>query len=81
MFLPVLCCVLMLTKLCLFPATGISLQPGVISRAAANFVPEMQTMANKHLKVLISSNRQTTDTARFGLGRREGMVCPGAAQC
>lgn len=50
MFLPVLCCVLMLTKLCLFPATGISLQPGVISRAAASFVPEMQTVANKHLK-------------------------------
>lgn len=63
---------------------GIRLQLRVISRAAASFVPEMQTVANKYLKALCSAMGKPQTLQRFGLGnrspegRREKPMCTGA---
>lgn len=81
-FLPVLCCLLTLIKLCLFPAVGIRLQLRVISRAAASFVPEMQTVANKHLKALCAAMGKPQTLQRFGSGKLlpKGRQLRGSAQ-
>ena len=63
---------------------GIRLQLRVISRAAASFVPEIQTMANKYLKALCSAMGKPQTLQRFGLGnrspegRQEKPMCTGA---